>query len=87
MRLGKMLKLEDAIELASLLHDNGYSDAGITIVINLKSDELLNKVNEDFYFKNNNENKQGEIEHVDEIVLNINGITFKYIAENEERSL
>ena len=77
----QLIKLDNLIELSNLLLENGYSNSDMTIVINVHTNELLKKINEDIYYRNKEENNQPINENVDEIDLNINGINFKYIKD------
>lgn len=80
----QMIKLEELIKLATILKENDYSNKNIEVVIKVKTNELLNKINEEIYFKNKTENSS-PLTHVDEIILNINGIKFKYIVDDIEK--
>ena len=78
-----ILKMDDIIKLSAIMSENGYSNNGLTVIIPVRTQGLLNKINEDFYYRNATEgDKKSHPESVDEIVVNINGITFKYILEN-----
>lgn len=45
--------------------------------------EMINKINEDFYYRNNPNSSQVELDDVDEIDVNVNDIKFKYIVDND----
>ena len=77
----QLIKLDNLIELSNLLLENGYSNDSMAIVINVHTNELLKKINEDIYYRNKEENSQPINENVDEIDININGINFKYIKD------
>ena len=77
-----IIKLEDIIKVSAIMSENGFSDRGIVIHIPIKTQELLNKINEDLYYKNTTDEEKVCPNSVDEIVVNINGITFKYILDN-----
>lgn len=44
-------------------------------------DKTLNRVNEDFYYRNESEGSFDKNEHVDEVNVNIGGVKFKYIKK------
>lgn len=74
----QLLKLNDLIKISELLAENNFNNKNITITIDVKTKELLNKINEDIYYRNDVNENNPPIKEVDEIVLNINGTTFKY---------
>lgn len=80
----KILKIEDAIKISNILTEYGYNDFGLVINTTIHSKELLNKLNQDFYYRDKANKNSGNIEPVDEIILNISGITFKYVADIEK---
>lgn len=84
----KILTLDDIIKLSSLMHHNGFSGENITVSIGVKTLELLNKINEEIFYKNNKKNTENNApQKVDEIVVNINGITFKYVLTDDTRGV
>lgn len=80
----KIPKLEDLFKIAECINKNGLNCEDITVNIKVKTPQLLNKLNEEFFFKNVKEDNESECpQSVDEIVLNINNITFKYTLPND----
>lgn len=77
----QLIKLDNLIELSNLLLENGYSSNDMTIVINVHTEELLKRINEDIYYRNNKDNNTPINENVEEINVNINDIKFKYIKD------
>lgn len=77
----QFLKLNQLIDLSKLLNENGYSNLNFEIIIPIDSDALLNRINEDIFFRNGVNGDKPT--HTDEIVLNINDIKFKYVKKNE----
>ena len=80
-----LFKIEEVAKIASVLNENGYSNQGFDIVIPVPNIELLNKINEELYYKNNGKESGFDIERVDEINLNIYGISFKYVVCDDEQ--
>lgn len=78
---GRIIKLDDLVKISKLLSDNGYADVDMEICINVPSDKLLNKINEDLYYRNKTEDKPSFVENVDEINLVVNNIKFRYIKK------
>lgn len=80
-----LFKIEEVAKIASVLNEKGYSNQGFDIVIPVPNIELLNKINEELYYKNNGKESGFDIERVDEINLNIYGISFKYVVCDDEQ--
>ena len=92
----KILTYEDILKIGTFLCKEGYEDRDITIRIGVKDKALLEKLNEDFYYRttqplrelNEKEgaNKQ-EIppitEGVGEISVNVGNIVFNYVLKPE----
>ena len=78
----QIVKIEDIIKLSKFLSENGFVDKDITINIGVKTPEMLNRINEEIYFRNSN--KENELKSVDEIILNVGGYTYKYYVNNKE---
>lgn len=78
----QIVKIEDIMKLSKFLSENGFTDKDITINIGVKTPEMLNRINEEIYFRNSN--KENELKSVDEIILNVGGYTYKYYVNNKE---
>jgi hypothetical protein len=78
----QIVKIEDIMKLSKFLSENGFADKDITINIGVKTPEMLNRINEEIYFRNSN--KENELKSVDEIILNVGGYTYKYYVNNKE---
>jgi hypothetical protein len=78
--MNDIVKFADLIKLSKILSDNGFSNKGISIAIEVKNKTILNKINEDIFFRNGGE---GKVDEVDEIDINVNGVNFKYIIKEE----
>jgi hypothetical protein len=76
------VKLEDIVKLSQMLNENGFANQDITINIGVKTPEMLNRINEEIYFRNSN--KENNLKIVDEIILNVGGYKYKYYVNNEE---
>lgn len=81
----KILKLEDLLKLSSVLNNEtmreyDYDLSNMTMTFSV-DETTLRKVNEEIFFSNNN---TGTPEDVDEIVINVNNVHFKYVLEEEE---
>ena len=78
--MNDIVKFTDLIKLSKILADNSFSNKGISISIEVKNKVILNKINEDIFFRNGGE---GKVEEVDEIDINVNGINFKYVVKED----
>lgn len=81
----KILKLEDLLKLSSVLNNEtmreyDYDLSNMTMTFSV-DETTLRKVNEEIFFSNNN---TGTPEDVDEIVVNVNNVHFKYVLEEED---
>lgn len=79
----KILKLEDLLKLSSVLNNETMREYDLSnMMVTFSVDETtLRKVNEEIFFSNNN---TGTPEDVDEIVVNVNNVHFKYVLEEED---
>ena len=78
----QLVKLEDIIKLSKILNENGFTNSDITINIGVKTSEILNRINEEIYFRNSS--KEHELKTVDEIILNVGGFTYKYYINGDK---
>lgn len=78
----QIVKLEDIVKLSQILNENGFANKDITINIGVKTPEMLNRINEEIYFRNSN--KENSLKIVDEIILNVGGYKYKYYVNNDE---
>lgn len=78
----QIVKLEDIVKLSQILNENGFANKDITINIGVKTPEMLNRINEEIYFRNSN--KENNLKIVDEIILNVGGYKYKYYVNNDE---
>lgn len=76
MAVNKILTLSDLFEIEKFFSKNGYS--GIEVVIKVETQEMLNKINEQFYYTINQE---GFPESDSVVCVNIRDTLFKYIVD------
>ncbi len=74
-----IVNIDELIKLSQFLVENDYHKKNVTVNFGIKTRELLNRINEDIYYRNTE--KKEALKDVDEIILNINGITFKYVLD------
>ena len=80
MSVSGILTADDLEKIAGLLEENGYIDKNITVVINVKNKETLSRINDDFYYRNNQE---GVPPDVDEVNVTVSNTRFKYVVEEQ----
>lgn len=78
MAVSKILTLSDLFEIEKFFSKNGYG--GIEVVIKVETQEMLNKINEQFYYDSNQE---GSPESVPVVNVNIGSTLFKYIVDED----
>jgi hypothetical protein len=80
-------RLNDFFELATLLNDtySGMDISNMTIEFAL-SPGILQKINEELFYRNNGENSivYGKPEETDEVNINIGNIKFRCVKEKNE---
>ena len=82
--IGNVLDYQDLMEIAGFLINNKYDESGISIELPLDSEELLNKINEDFFYRQAGKGENEKInENVDEVIVNVGGINFRYFFKNK----
>ena len=63
-----------------VISPNDLSNFNVTIKID---DKMLKKLNEEFYYRNNPSTKYEDFNNIDEINVNINDISFKFIKKED----
>lgn len=83
MSVGSFLNFDDLIKIAGLLKANNYGEIPMTITTEV-SEKMLYKINEDFYYRNKKDDDNIALpNHVDEVEVTIDNITFRYIKKEE----
>lgn len=79
----KIPKYDDIIRISDILNREFADELDLNgmmeIVFNVEPD-MVNRVNEDFYYRFNSE---GSPEPADEVKVKANGITFRYVKAGE----
>jgi len=75
-----ILGYEDVTKIAQLLHDNGIDGSNIIIVNKVRTQEILNKVNEEYFYRAN-PNTEIVPDQCDEVNINVNGFAFRYVVD------
>lgn len=74
--------LEALYKLTSLINEEfkGKNLSNMTLIFEV-DEKTLNRVNEDFFYRNNPNATHDDYETVDEVNVNIEGIKYKYIKK------
>ena len=77
MQVNRLLTKEDIYTIQELLDDAGYGDCGLEILIKVRTRDILNKVNEEFYYGSEG-NESAPPDDVDKVVVVMGGVKFRY---------
>ena len=80
--IGTVLEYSDLMEIAGFLINNKYDVAGISVELPLDSKEMLEKINEDFFYRTENGNSNLN-PNVSEVIVNVGGINFRYFVKQQ----
>jgi hypothetical protein len=70
---------KDLLKITGFLYDNDYIDCGITIETEIATKEMLDKINEDFFYRYvKQEDNDLKPEYGDVVTINMNGVKFRY---------
>ncbi len=78
MAVNKVLTLLDISNIANFFAENGYG--GLEVVVKVETQEMLDKVNEQFFYSNNQE---GSPESVPVVNVNVGDTHFKYVVNED----
>lgn len=71
-----MLKIDDLYNIAAAIDDAGYGGAPIEILIHVPSKDIMEKVNEEYFYANNGD---GTPPDVDTVEVSVGDVKFRYI--------
>ena len=78
MQLDRVLKVEDLVKIHAAMNEAGYGEDSFEIILKVRSQEVLNKINEEFYY---NGTKEGTPPEAEEVAVDVGNIKFKYVVE------
>lgn len=79
----KVLKYEELADIAAFLSEKGYNIENLTILIDTGTNKMLQRVNEDYFYRFSNPGNGETPEDVSEVKVNIGGTNFKYVSSEE----
>lgn len=82
----KILKQNDLQEIASFLIEKGYDQSDITILIDVKTKQMLNRISDDYFYRNAVDKSEEPPTDNEEININIGEVKFKYVYSEKEVS-
>ena len=78
-----ILKFDDLVNISNALWQAGYGEERFNILIPVENKEILDKLNEDFHYRFN---QDGEINFdVDDINIKIGRHSFTYYVDSEKK--
>lgn len=81
--MGKIFDYNDLLSISNLLLENGYNYDNLTIEIDVPTLKMLNRLNDDFFFKSGIEDNK-RVKNVRDFSVNMNGVKFRYICRNND---
>lgn len=81
--MDKILKYDDLLKISNLLNENGYGCENITVEIGIHTQKMLNRINDDFFYKSGKKDEERVTNDVSEVNVALNGIKFRYISDEE----
>lgn len=78
MPVNGVLTISDLEKIASMLNDEGFGESNLTVIIKVRNKDILSRINDDFFYRNNAE---GTPPDVDEVNVAMGGVNFKYVVE------
>ena len=83
----RVLKQEDILKISDFLTKNGYSGLDIELTNYVESQEVLNKVNEEFFYRSEEHDKGDFNSECDGVDIECDGVKFKFrVRETNENS-
>lgn len=80
-----ILKYEDLLEIEAFLRENNMDSGNLSVVMDIETQERLDRINKDFFFKANPDAKEIPITHVDHLNIQIGNVKFVYHLKEQEQ--
>lgn len=74
-----VLKTDDLTAIEQFFQSGGYDNENIEVVNYIRTQERLNKLDREFFYKTNPPTAAYEQKDVSEIKINVGGVTFRYV--------
>lgn len=82
----KIYSYDDLVKISNLLTENNLSYDNLTIDIGIKTQKMLDRINYDL-FHNLNPKSNETVKSVDEIIISINGVKFRYFLDKNNDNI
>lgn len=79
-----ILKYDDILKISTFFKENGYEGFDIELVNYLPNDKLLNRVNDDFFYRINRGEGEKPEDNTDEVSVKVGEYKFTYKVRNED---
>ncbi len=77
MPVGSVLSFDDILKISEALKE--YEDSNLTITIGVRSKDILDRINDDYFYRNN---ETGTPPEVDEVEVSVGKFHFKYVVDD-----
>ena len=71
-------KYDDLLKIEEFLRENELDSGNLSVVIYIQTQERLNRINKDYYYKANPQGEGPLDQNVDNVNIQIGNVTFKY---------
>jgi hypothetical protein len=72
-----VLKYDDLLKIEEYLRESGYDNGNLSVVMGIETQERLNRINKDYFYKVNKAGKPNE-GNVDKVNVQIGNVKFIY---------
>lgn len=80
-----VLKYDDLLKIEEFLRDNEYDNGNLSVVMYIETQERLNRINKDYYYKANPGGEEPLDQDIDNINIQVGNVTFTYkLHENND---
>ena len=79
-----ILKYEDLLEIEAFLREKELDSGNLSVVMNIETQERLDRINKDYFFKANPDEKECPLTHVDHLNIQIGNVTFIYQLKDKK---
>lgn len=83
--MDKILKYDDLVTISNILNENGYGCDNVTIEIAIHTQKMLNRLNDDFFYKSGRKEEDRVTDDVSDLNISLNGVKFRYICDEEKQ--
>ena len=78
-----VLKYNDLLKIEEFLRENEMDNGNLSVVMYLETQERLNRINRDYFYKSNPGDVEPAKGDIDEVNIQIGNVTFTYKLRNK----